>query len=220
MKRIENLSIRETVFQQIRQAILMQDIQPGEKLTEAEIAEQLGVSRTPVREALHKLEQENLVEIHPRRHCKVIGITPSAIREINMIRAQLEPTAARHATTRLSDHELNYIGGLLEKSRRHSDEADIKGLVEIHDQFHQTIVQGSNLPRITTILENMHEYIVSFRTSYMSRPELVQRSIEEHEAIYLALKNRDEDLVEELFKKHLEGIFEYEDVVIESNLTN
>ncbi|UCZ52916.1 GntR family transcriptional regulator [Bacillus shivajii] len=215
MKKIETLSIRETIFKQLRGMILKNELRPGDKLSEAELAERLGVSRTPIREALHKLELEDLIEIQPRRYCQVKGITKESINEINLIRAQLEPLVARDAVDHLTDDELNYIKEVLDRSVNYFEQGDVYSLIEAHDEFHSTILKASKLKRIVKLLENLHDYIISFRYSFMSRPDLVKRSIYEHQDIFEALEKRDSDKVEELFRIHLEGVLDYESVVLE-----
>ncbi|MCE7792910.1 GntR family transcriptional regulator [Salipaludibacillus sp. CUR1] len=215
MKKVETLSIRETVFKQLRAMILNNELNPGDKLSEAELAEQLGVSRTPVREALHKLELEDLIVIKPRKYCLVKGITSESINEINLIRSQLEPVAARCSVDYLTDEDLKYIGELLDEAINHFESNDVDSLSKAHDEFHSLIIKASNLKRTIKILENLHDYIYSFRYSFMARPDLVQRSIYEHHDIYEALKERDKDKVERLFRNHLEGVLEYENVVLE-----
>nr|WP_255437517.1 GntR family transcriptional regulator [Thalassobacillus sp. CUG 92003] len=215
VSKINSLSIRESVFEHIRKEILNQNLEPGEKLIESELAAELGVSRTPIREALHKLELEGLVAIFPRRHCQVVGVTHESIKEIHLIRSQLEPLAARYAVNNLSNEDLKYLESLVDKSVKASELRNVEELVKVNDEFHQTITKASNLQRIIKILENMHDYVVSFRYSFMAREELAERSINEHRAILHALMERDKEKVEELAYKHLKGISEYEDVIYE-----
>src|SRR5690625_1278420 len=119
LKKIETMSIRESVFIQIRGLILNNELKPGERLSEAELAENLGVSRTPVREALHKLELEGLVAIHPRRYCQVIGITKDSIHEINLIRVKLEPIVSKDAVKYLTDEQIQYLKEMVEETKYH-----------------------------------------------------------------------------------------------------
>jgi DNA-binding GntR family transcriptional regulator len=215
LKPIENPLIRESAFIQLRKLILTQEIKPGEKLNEKEIADRLGVSRTPVREALHKLELEGLIEIFPRRYCLVKGVTHECIREIHLIRSNLEPIAAYNAVDNLSNEDLEHLALLVKKSSVFASKGNIQEIMNVNDEFHQIINKASNLPRIILILDNMHDYVESFRYSFMSRPDLAQRSIEEHHDILAALQTRDKDLVKRLVTKHLEGITEYEEVILE-----
>ncbi|TQR12726.1 GntR family transcriptional regulator [Psychrobacillus soli] len=215
MKILDNPLIRESAFNQLRKMILSQEIKPGEKLNEKEVAEQLGVSRTPVREALHKLELEGLVEIFPRRYCLVKGVTHECIREIHLIRSQLEPIAASIAVNNLTNEDLERLDNLIKLSVEFASKGNVEKIMEANDEFHQIINRASNLSRIIAILENMHDYVEAFRYSFMSRTDLVKRSIEEHQEILAALQTRDKELVKKIVTKHLEGITEYEEVILE-----
>lgn len=216
IKKISSTLIREDVFNQLRQKILSQEFKPGEKLTEKDLASQLGISRTPVREALHKLELEGLVEIYPRRFCLVKGVTLECIHEIHLIRSQLEPVAAYYAVDNLTDDDLDDLFILLQKASSFATSNNIDELVKTNNEFHRKINEASNLPRIIAILENMNDYIEFFRYSFMSRPELAKRTIKEHERILSALQARDKEAVKKLVSTHLEGITEYEEVVLEN----
>lgn len=211
-------SIREMVFKRLRKEILIGKRKPGEKLVESELAEELGVSRTPIREALHKLEQEGLIEVYPRKYSLVIGITNECLHEINLIRALLEPAAAKHAIVHLTDEQLQEMERLLDQSEYYFKNNDIRNLLRVHDAFHQMMIQASKLPRIIQILENMHDYIVRFRISFLSHPDLVARSIREHRDILAAAKQRDAEKVEAILKEHLFGISEYATVALEQNI--
>lgn len=215
MKKIKALSIRESVFLKLRELILNHELKPKERLSEAELAESLGVSRTPVREALHKLELEGLVKIYPRRFCKVIGITKENIHEINLIRLQLEPIVSRDAVNHLTDQQLEHMKEMIEKTEYYFETMNVDKIMEANDEFHSTIIQASKYQRIIALLNNLHDYIVTFRHSYMSREKIIQRTIDEHKEIYAAFLARDEDKVESLSTKHLSGILEYENVVLE-----
>jgi len=215
MKKIETLSIRESVFLKIRELILNQTFKPEQRLSEAELAEGLGVSRTPVREALHKLELEGLVKIYPRRFCEVIGITKENIHEINLIRLKLEPVVARDAVKYLTDKQLEQMQDMVEQTEYYYDKMNVEKIMEANDTFHSIIIHASEYKRIVSLLDNFHDYIVAFRQSYMSREDLVQRTIIEHNEIYQAFMARDEEQVKALTSKHLSGILEYEDVVLD-----
>lgn len=212
--KINNLPIREQIFKKVRMMILNYELKPGDKLIEGQLAEQLGVSRTPVREALHRLEEEGLIEIFPRRYCLVKGITIDSIHEINLIRANLEPLTAVIAVEKLTDEDLTKLDNILSQSKRALSEKDIENLILLNDEFHNLIIQSANLPRITKLLENLQDYYMFFRRSYMKKDELAERTMKEHFEILTALKSRDKDLVEKAYKHHVGGIFEYEYVAV------
>lgn len=214
MKKIKTPLIRETIFREIRKKILFGEFKPGDKLIEMDLAEQLGVSRTPVREALHKLELEKLVKIVPRKYCLVIGLTDESIKEIHTIRAVLEPLAASKAVANITDEELEHLEYLLDRYRHYLDKGDTEKLMEINDEFHNTITAASHLTRVIDFLENLHDYVERFRITFLSNKDLAFRSLEEHQNILNALKLRDEELVHKEVENHLQGIFEYEDIIL------
>lgn len=215
MEKIKPISIRETTFLKLRQAILDGFYKPGEKLIESKLAEMFGVSRTPIREALHRLESEDLVKIHPRKYCEVIGITKDSIREINLIRQQLEPLAGKIAAEKITDDQLDYLEKLLDLAEFHHSKKDSENLIKVHDEFHKRIINASEMKKLINILENIHDYIVSFRKSFLTRENLVERSLSEHREIYHALRERDNNRVYEIYSRHLSGIAEYENVVLD-----
>lgn len=218
LNKIKSVSIASEVFDQLRLKIISGELKNGERLVEMELAKYLGVSRTPVREAIQRLEQEGLVEILPRKHCLVKGIDFEAINEIILIRTLLEPTAARVAASKITDEQLLTLKGYLEQSEMFFQLGKVEELMMVHDLFHAEIIKVSGLTRLVNILENLHDYIVHFRYSFLSRPHLVERSIKEHYQIYEALCSRDLDKVEEVFIQHLSGISDYAKVVIEDNI--
>lgn len=215
LQKIQYVSIRESVFNQIRGLILDQTFKPGDKLIEGKLAEKLGASRTPIREALHKLELEGLLKIYPRKYCEVIGITKDSIHEINLIRLQLEPIVTRDAVRYLTDKQINYLESMLEESEHHFKTMDVDKIVQSNDEFHSTIIHASSYKRIVKLLDNHHDYITVFRDSYMSRKDLVLRSLKEHRKIYDAILERNEEKAEAAAKEHTEGILEYQDLVLD-----
>src|SRR5699024_2667531 len=217
---INNKPIREQVFIKIRFMILNYELKPGDKIYESEISRELGVSRTPVREAFHRLEEEGLLTIYPRRYCLVNGITIDSIHEINLIRANLEPLTAKIAAEKLTEEELNNLEDILDMSKKAFDNDDIETMVYLNDDFHNVIIHSAKLPRITKLLENLQDYYMIFRYSYMRKKDLALRTLEEHSDIIEALKSRDKEYVEEVYKKHVNGILEYEYVAVNEDITN
>lgn len=217
---INNEPIREQVFKKLRMMILNYELKPGDKVIEGDIAKQFEVSRTPIREALHRLEEEGLITIYPRRFCLVNGITIDSIHEINLIRANLEPLTAIIATEKLTDKDLNNMSNILKEANLAFKNHDIELLINLNDDFHNVIIKSAELPRITKLLENLQDYFMLFRQSYMKNKDLAQRTLLEHEEILKALKSRDKDLVEKVYKNHVNGILEYEYIAVNDDHRN
>lgn len=214
---INNQPIREQVLTKLRMMILKYELKPGDKIIEADIAKRLNVSRTPVREALHRLEEEGLMEIYPRRYCLVKGITIDSIHEINLIRAKLEPVTAVISVDNLTDEDFDQLSSILEKSKVAFEQNNINLMIELNDEFHNIIIHSANLPRIQKLLENLQDYFMLFRRSYMMNEDLAYRTITEHKRILEALQKKDKELVDQVYKEHVYGILDYEYVAIEND---
>lgn len=215
MEKINQPLIREKVFSQLKSKILKNEIKSGDKLNEKDLARALGVSRTPIREALHRLEAEGLVEISPRRYCLVKGISMESIHEIHLIRAQLEPIVTYYSVDNITDEQIIKLSQILDESELHAKNKNVDGLMKTNQQFHDIINHASDMHRMIAIINNMNDYIESFRYAFMSKPELVERSIKEHRGILGAIKKRDKDEVKRLVKEHTMGITEYEKVILD-----
>src|SRR5699024_5117430 len=127
---------------------------------------------------LHKLELEGLVEIVPRKYCRVIGIRKESIHEINLIRSRLEPIVCMDAVSNITEEKLSYMKKMLEQTEEYFAKNDIEKVIYSNDQFHNTLINSSiNYKRIIRLLENLHDYVVAFRYSFMMRDDLVKRTI-------------------------------------------
>ena len=163
----EYTPLRDVVFNTLRQAIIKGDLKPGERLLEIQLADKLGVSRTPVREAIRKLELEGLVTMVPRRGTTVLGITKKHLKDVLEIRSALEELALELACRRVTSEqyeELVRLEGLLE-AKKDSDNAF--ELSDIDEKFHEQIYQATNNPRLIQLLANLREQMYRYRLEYM-----------------------------------------------------
>lgn len=187
----EYTPLRDVVFNTLRQAIIKGDLKPGERLLEIQLADKLGVSRTPVREAIRKLELEGLVTMVPRRGTTVLGITKKHLKDVLEIRSALEELALELACRRVTPEqyeELVRLEALLE-AKQDSDNAF--ELSDIDEKFHEQIYQATNNPRLIQLLANLREQMYRFRLEYMKAKDKRPRLIQEHQQIIKALKNKD-----------------------------
>ena len=187
----EYTPLRDVVFNTLRQAIIKGDLKPGERLLEIQLADKLGVSRTPVREAIRKLELEGLVTMVPRRGTTVLGITKKHLKDVLEIRSALEELALELACRRITNEqyeELVRLEALLE-AKQDSDNAF--ELSDIDEKFHEQIYQATNNPRLVQLLANLREQMYRFRLEYMKAKDKRPRLIQEHQQIIKALKNKD-----------------------------
>lgn len=202
----DKASLRERVFQSIRQSILDGKYKQGDTLRESAIASELNVSRTPVREAIRQLELEGLVRSIPNKETVVCGITEEDVQDIFMVRSKLEGVAGRLAAERITEEELEKMHEILELTEFYANKGDISRIESLDHTFHDLIYNATKSKIIKHILSDFHAYIQQTRKKSIATPGRIQGLLEEHNAIYEAIKNRDGDKAEELINAHLEKV--------------
>ena len=193
----EYLPLRDVVFNTLRKAILKGELKPGERLMEIALAEKLGVSRTPVREAMRKLELEGLVVMIPRRGAQVANITEKDLNDVLEVRIALENLSIENACARMTEEQL---GDLWKAAKNFEDtmaEADVA--------FHEVIYKSSDNRRLNQVLNNLREQIYRYRVEYLKDEETRNLLVKEHEEIYEAIKNRDLKKAKEISYQHIEN---------------
>ncbi|NLA59062.1 MAG: GntR family transcriptional regulator [Firmicutes bacterium] len=197
--------LRDIVFENLREAIITGQLRPGERLMEVQIAEELGVSRTPVREAIRKLELEGLVVMVPRKGAYVSNVSIKDISDIFQIRRALEGLAAELAADRLTEEQLEELEQLLVRTAETVEKLDILTTVDMDTGFHQVIYEASRNEKLSSMLYHLREQIQRFRTQSLSRPGRLEQALLEHRAIMDALKERDGELARRLVEEHIEN---------------
>lgn len=199
----EYLPLRDVVFQTLRQAILTGEFAPGERLMEIALADRLGVSRTPVREAIRKLELEGLVVMIPRRGAEVARITEKDLRNVLEVRCALEELSASLACERITDEEKEQLRVALDDFEKAVQNKDISEIVEKDIEFHDVIFNASKNDRLIQILNNLREQMYRYRMEYTKDKEYHNVLIQEHREIYEAMKNQDKQKVMNALKEHI-----------------
>src|SRR5690606_10227999 len=197
--------LRELVFDAIRQAIIDGTLEPGQRLMEAQLAEELGVSRTPVREAIRKLELGNFVVMIPRRGAYVADISLKDVSEVFEIRGALEALAAELAAERASEDELEQLERLLVEIGKSIEKRDVEALVALDTEFHDVLYRASRNERLGQLLSQLREHIQRYRTETLSHPARMKVALEEHRQIVEALAARDAELASRLAAAHIES---------------
>lgn len=200
----EYLPLRDVVFQTLRQAILRGELKPGERLMEIHLAQKLGVSRTPVREAIHKLELEGLVLMIPRKGAVVAEITLRDLEEVLEVRMALEELAVKSACRRISKEQLAELRELAEKFARVLSSEDVSACVEADVAFHDAIYAATCNNRLVQMLSNLREQMYRYRMEYLKDRRAHERLVIEHEEILDALEKRDEAAVVKMMRHHVE----------------
>ena len=203
----EFLPLREVVFLTLRKAILKGELQPGERLMEIALANRLGVSRTPVREAIRMLEHEGLVVMKPRRGAQVAKITEQELNDVLEVRKSLEMLAASKACERMTEEDMEAMRDAAEEFRKLAldPSCDLTALTEADVAFHDTIYSGTGNRRLIQILENLREQMYRFRFEYMKDASIRESLILEHEEIMRAVAARDSALAADLIGVHIDN---------------
>jgi DNA-binding GntR family transcriptional regulator len=191
------------VADQLRAEILSGRIPPGTRLLQDEEAERLGVSRTPVREAFRQLETEGLVEIVPHRGAIVTRLSLQDIREIYLIRQQLEPLAASMAAENATEEDLCAIEDVLNELSAASDDEDRSRLLDLNKRFHLLIYEASHLSQLVKVIASLWGPIETVRASYVAAPVTAKHAVEEHGLLFRAIREENGTAAAELTRKHL-----------------
>ena len=204
----DKYSLRGRVFQSIREDILSGRYEQNTELKEAAIGAELGVSRTPVREALRQLELEGLVTIIPNRGAYVNMITAKDVQDIYVIRSMLEGLCARWATQSITAEQLDSMEETLCLSEYHTSKKNYEKLYELDRLFHEQLYEAGGSRILNHILSDFHDYVKMVRKATISTSSRSVTSTEEHRAIFEAIKEKDPDKAEALAKEHVKHTIE------------
>lgn len=196
-------SLRSRVFTQLQNDILNGVYEPGESLIETKLSEELGVSRTPIREALRQLELEGLVQSVPNKGVTVKGVSAQDIRDIYTIRMLIEGLAARWATEKITPHELAELKEAVELEEFYTIKNDNSHLLQFDTRFHDIIFKASKSKPLMHTLSTFHHYVQKARQTSMSSPKRAIEVLEEHKAILQAITDKDADKAERLTTEHV-----------------
>lgn len=199
------LPLRDVVFNTLREAILKGDLKPGERLMELQLAAQLGVSRTPIREAIRMLEQEGLAVTVPRKGAEVAKMTLKGMEDVLEIREALDILACQLACVRITEEQLVLLA---EKKRGFEDSlktGNVKAIAEADVNFHDVIYDATGNPKLVNMLNNLREQIYRYRVEYLKKEENYPILIKEHNDIYQSLVKRNQDEATESICVHVKN---------------
>jgi len=199
----EYMPLRDVVFNTLRQAIIKGELKPGEKLLEISLADQLGVSRTPVREAIRKLELEGLVVMVPRKGATVAGITKKHLMDVLDIRRALEELAIELACERITQEQLGELKSIEKSIKDVRDSEDPFELSDLDEKFHEVIYTSTNNPRLIQMLANLREQMYRYRLEYIKATDKRPKLISEHNRIVKALETKDAELGRRAIRDHI-----------------
>jgi len=204
--RPDRRKMTDWVCDELREAIVNLRLRPGEALREAALAEKLGVSKTPLREAFARLEQEGLVETTSFKGAVVTGYSERDLKEIYELRALLEGAAARSAAEHANDATLHALRDVLDRSRALRDAGDLVGLAELLGRFDVIVYSQVTNDRIGALIDNLRAHLTRIGRLTEDIPGRVEASVEEHAAIVDAILARDPDEAERLMRVHIASV--------------
>ncbi len=200
----KTVSLADQIFEKLENDILVGVYNRGEVLTELKLSEQLGVSRTPIREALRRLEQENIIAVSTKG-AVVLGISPDDIEAIYEIRERIEGYAGRRAAERATDEELEELCKIVELQEFYIQKEDAQKIMECDSLFHQMLYKMTDSVPLSSTLTELHKKVIKFRRVSVEMSERARRSNNEHRAICDAIAARNGELAEQLTTKHVQN---------------
>ncbi len=204
----DKYSLRGRVFHKLREDILSGKYEEFEELREVAIGEELGVSRTPVREAFRQLELEGLIQIIPNKGAYVTGITQKDVKDIYMIRSLLEGLCARWATEHITKEQMEEMEENVYLARFHAQKGHYEQLAELDNRFHDILYEACNSKMLEHQLKDFHQYVLRVRRKTLSNVNRGNKSNEEHSEIMEAIKAGDADRAELLANRHMINAYE------------
>lgn len=201
----EYLPLRDVVFHTLRQAILRGNLKPGERLMEIQLAQKLGVSRTPIREAIRKLELEGLVLTIPRRGAEVAEITEKNMQDVLEVRKSLEALAIQLACERMTATDIEELKKKNIEFQASLSTKDVTKIAEADVQFHDVIFAATDNQRLIQLLNNLREQMYRFRVEHLKNEDWYPQLIEEHGKIIKYLETRQKEKAMEIINRHIDN---------------
>lgn len=196
-----SLSVR--VFEELEESILNGIIKPGENLNEMKLCAELGVSRTPVREAIRMLGQKGLVQIFPNKGAVVLGISEKDLEDIYTIRMYIEGLGSRWAAANITEEQISELTEIVDLQEFYQMKNSMEHINQLDSQFHEKVFEYSNSRTLQHTLSHLHHMIQYYRQLSFSSDGRAEKAIKEHRQILLALADHDQDAAEKLTIEHI-----------------
>lgn len=211
----EYLPLRDVVFNTLRQAILKGELAPGERLMEIQLAERLGVSRTPIREAIRKLELEGLVLMIPRKGAEVAKISARSLRDVLEVRRALEELAIELACQRMTEEDLGELQKAQDEFKKAIADGDAMRIAETDEHYHDVIYSGTQNAKLIQMLNNLREQMYRYRLEYIKDADKRKILILEHERVLKAIRDRKVAEAKEAMREHIDN----QEITVARNIT-
>ncbi len=200
----KHLTLREKILENIRDAIVSGSLKGGSRVSEPELAERYGISRTPIREAFRQLESEGYLTVIPRRGAVVSEFSPKDVEEFYAIKSIMEGYAARRACENLSEKDLDRLQGINNKLAELAKIGNINLFFKIHSDFHELFIKAADNEKLRELIARLVTKFQRLRFTSLSLPGRMVVSVQEHEKIIAAFRKKDADLAETLVRKNAE----------------
>lgn len=211
----EYLPLRDVVFNTLRQGILKGELAPGERLMEVALAERLGVSRTPIREAIRKLELEGLVIMIPRKGAEVASISEKSMRDVLEVRRALEELAVELACKRITQEQRDELKRAYRAFASSVDSKDLIGIAQKDEAFHDVIYHATQNQKLEQMINNLREQMYRYRLEYIKDADKRKILILEHERVLKAIRDRKVAEAKEAMREHIDN----QEITVARNIT-
>ena len=201
----EYLPLRDVVFKTLRQGILTGELKPGERLMEIHLANKLGVSRTPIREAIRKLELEGLVTMIPRRGAEVAQITEKSMKDVLEVRRTLDALSAELACERITEEDEEELKKACQAFEDAVKTKDTKAIAKADVAVHDIIAKATGNQRLIQLINNLAEQMYRYRFEYIKDASQHERIIDEHRIIYESIVKKDKEAAAQMAKVHIDN---------------
>ena len=205
IKMDEFLPLRDVVFNTLRQAILTGELKPGERLMEIHLANRLGVSRTPIREAIRKLELEGLVIMIPRRGAEVAQITEKSLKDVLEVRRALDALCVELACDRIDEEGLAALEKACEAVEAAMKTNDLKKIAQADVAFHDIIVRATDNARLIQLVYNLSEQMYRYRFEYIKDTSSHAQLIKEHRILFESIRDKNKQIAAETAQLHIDN---------------
>lgn len=203
LKIFDRRPLREMIYETLRGEILRGEIRSGERLIEERIANRIGASRTPVREALQRIEQEGLISKLPKGGFEVNRLTPRDIEEIFGIRSVLESYAAYLATGRMTKEALSKLDRVIEDQETCLNTGDLDTFIALNTEFHEIIYKASGSRKLHEMILNLRDYLYRYRRMILNIEGMPELSLKDHKKMLALMRQGKAKQVEPLVRRHI-----------------
>lgn len=198
--------LREIVYEELKMQILKGQIVPGTRMMEVEMAEEMGVSRTPIREAIRKLEKEGLVTIEPRKGAYASQISTKDMVDILEVRQNMEGLAAYYAAIRMTDEQKKKLSEISDAYNKAVVDNNTPDMIKYDTAFHHLIVEGSGNKMLVHMIEQLQELVLRFRYLYYDDFKRAEKMPREHKVIYDAIVTGDTEKARKAADVHIDRL--------------